>query len=132
MLTPNGRFDIEKKICLTISGYHPDQWSAMWNIQKILGAFLSVMTSDLDHGISHIKKSKEERQELAARSLKYNIENYPAILKGFSRFVIYDEPSKNYTIKTNDQVRAEMPKKKVKTSGEDTPFDINQIKLTNE
>jgi ubiquitin-conjugating enzyme E2 J1 len=26
LLTPNGRFETNKKICLSISGYHPETW----------------------------------------------------------------------------------------------------------
>jgi hypothetical protein len=88
MLTPNGRFDIEKKICLTISSYHSDQWSSIWSIQKILGAFLSVMISDFDTGISHIRMSGEQRNKLALESYSYNVNVLPHIFKHFKRFVI--------------------------------------------
>jgi ubiquitin-conjugating enzyme E2 J1 len=27
-LTPNGRFEAGKKICLSISAYHPEEWQA--------------------------------------------------------------------------------------------------------
>ena len=114
MLTPNGRFDIEKKICLTISSYHQDQWSSIWSIQKILGAFLSVMTSDYDTGISHIKRSSAERKQLAEASMEYNKTTYSHILKNFKRFVVYDETSEQYKMKTLEEIRSEMPKHKEK------------------
>ncbi len=138
MLTPNGRFDIEKKICLTISSYHSDQWSSIWNIQKILGAFLSVMVSDFDTGISHIKMSAEQRADMAKSSLQYNLNMYPKIFKTFKRFV-EEKPDGTVTIKPMDQVRAEMPKpkeKKKKTKeGEEGEkdggkIDLSQIKFT--
>lgn len=28
--TPNGRFQVEKKICLTISSHHPESWQPSW------------------------------------------------------------------------------------------------------
>ena len=72
MLTPTGRFEIGKKICMTNSGYHSESWSSMWNIRSILLGFISIMSDDTTSGISHIKKSKAERQVLAKESQKFN------------------------------------------------------------
>jgi len=132
MLTPNGRFDIEKKICLTISSYHQDQWSSIWSIQKILGAFLSVMTSDFDTGISHIKQPASVRKQLAESSYEYNKSMYPNVLKNFKRFVVYDESAENkYKMKTFEEIRAEMPKpKEKKKKDKDEQIDINMLKIT--
>lgn len=30
-LQPNGRFEINKKICLSISGHHPESWQPSWS-----------------------------------------------------------------------------------------------------
>ena len=87
ILTPNGRFVENKKICLSNSGYHSNEWSAMWNIKAILTGFLSIMLDDVDNGISHIHRSKEERQVLADQSVKYNKEHHPELLKKFTRFL---------------------------------------------
>lgn len=83
MLTPNGRFLTDKKICLSNTGYHSNEWSAMWNIKTIILGFLSIMLDDKEHGISHIFASKEERKVLAEMSFAFNQENYKEI---FSRF----------------------------------------------
>ena len=29
--TPNGRFELNKKICLSVTGYHQETWSPSWN-----------------------------------------------------------------------------------------------------
>lgn len=87
MLTPSGRFLTDKKICLSNSSYHSNEWSAMWNIKSILTGFLSIMLDDQEHGISHIKRSTEERQFWAKESIKFNKENYPEIIKRFTRFL---------------------------------------------
>lgn len=29
-LTPNGRWEIDKKICLSVTGYHPEMWQPAW------------------------------------------------------------------------------------------------------
>lgn len=118
MLTPSGRFDVEKKICLTISSYHSEQWSSIWSIQKILGAFLSVMVSDYDTGISHIKETPKARNILALKSVNYNINRFPDIFKNFTRFVKYE--NNLYTMKTIDEIKAEMPKPKTKKKKDGT------------
>ncbi len=132
MLTPNGRFEIERKICLTISSYHSDQWSSIWSIQKILGAFLSVMISDFDTGISHIKKTPYERNLLANDSYTYNTNMYPNIFKNFKRFVKYED--KTFIMKSLDEIKAEMPKpkeKKKKDNGkEEDKLDLSMLKIT--
>ena len=127
MLTPNGRFEVEKKICLTISSYHSDQWSSIWSIQKILGAFLSVMISDFDTGISHIRKSPIERAMLAQDSTNYNKNIYPHIFKNFKRFVTHDKDT--FTMKTIEEIKAEMPKPKEKKKKEDK-IDLSMLKVT--
>jgi ubiquitin-protein ligase len=87
MLTPNGRFDIGKKICLSNSGYHSNEWSAMWTIKAILTGFLSIMLDDKEKGISHVYQSKSIRETLAKKSIKYNNDNYPDIVKKFKRLL---------------------------------------------
>ena len=87
MLTPNGRFDIEKKICLSNSSYHSNEWSAMWTIHAILTGFLSIMLDDKDNGISHIHLTKNEREVLAKKSVEYNKKHYPDIIRTFTRFI---------------------------------------------
>uniref|UniRef100_A0A804R7T1 UBC core domain-containing protein n=1 Tax=Zea mays TaxID=4577 RepID=A0A804R7T1_MAIZE len=37
LLTPSGRFEIQKKICLSISNYHPEHWQPSWSGSVWLG-----------------------------------------------------------------------------------------------
>ena len=62
MLTPNGRFEINKTICLTNSHYHPESATPTWNINSMMIAFISIMMADDTTGISHIKDTKENRK----------------------------------------------------------------------
>lgn len=87
MLTPNGRFDVGHKICMSNTGYHTSEWSPMWNIHAILTGFLSIMLDDKEHGISHIHYSKEERAEYANKSIEFNKKNYSNLIKNFTRFI---------------------------------------------
>ena len=36
MITPSGRFETNKRICLSISDYHPETWNPAWSIPTIL------------------------------------------------------------------------------------------------
>jgi len=87
MLTPNGRFNIKSKICLSNSSYHSSEWSPVWNILSILTGFLSIMLDDKDNGISHIHESPEKRRKMAGESIQYNINEHPNIIKKFTRFL---------------------------------------------
>ncbi|CAD6191532.1 unnamed protein product [Caenorhabditis auriculariae] len=40
ILTPNGRFELNRKICLSISGYHPETWLPSWSIRTALLALI--------------------------------------------------------------------------------------------
>ncbi len=96
MLTPSGRFEINKNICLTNSGYHKDEWSSAWNIKSILIGFYSVFCNDDTTGISHILKTEEERRKFSIESDEYNKKNYPEIYKKFFSFnyLSHDTPAK--------------------------------------
>ena len=77
MLTPSGRFDINKKICLTNSSYHQSDWApAAWNLVTILEGFSSVFHSDIKEdkiGISHLSNtSNDDIKMYAIKSVEYN------------------------------------------------------------
>ncbi len=46
MLTPNGRFEVNKKICLSISGHHPESWQPSWSIRTALLAIIGFMPTE--------------------------------------------------------------------------------------
>lgn len=99
MLTPSGRFEVNKKICLTNSGYHKESWTPMWNIMNMVIGFVSVFLSDTTTGISHIKETPAERKTKAANSMNYNLANHKDICKRFDQFVKPDG-----TVRTDAEV----------------------------
>lgn len=46
MITPNGRFATNKRLCLSISDFHPDTWNPAWSVATILTGLLSFMVSN--------------------------------------------------------------------------------------
>lgn len=70
-LTPNGRFEINTKICLSISSYHPEYWRPSWSIRTVLLALISYMPSDGAGNIGSINYADEEKIRLALLSVSY-------------------------------------------------------------
>lgn len=71
LLTPNGRFETNKKICLSISGHHPETWQPSWSIRTALLALIAFMPTPGNGTIGSLDYSKEERQKLAKKSLNW-------------------------------------------------------------
>jgi len=46
MITPNGRFKTNTRLCLSISDFHPESWNPMWSVSSILTGLLSFMLED--------------------------------------------------------------------------------------
>lgn len=67
-LTPNGRFEVGKKICLSVTGYHQETWQPSWSIRTVLLAIIGFMPSPGQGTIGSLDYSPEERRALAARS----------------------------------------------------------------
>ena len=74
MVTPNGRFHLNKSICMSFSNYHPELWSPAWGVDKIMLGLLSFMQTD-DHTYGGIRASDEDRKILAEHSNAFNQAN---------------------------------------------------------
>jgi len=46
MLTPNGRFKVNQRLCLSISDFHPDTWNPAWSVSTILTGLCSFMVEE--------------------------------------------------------------------------------------
>lgn len=87
VLTPNGRFETNRKICLTNSGFHQSDWApAAWNLLTLLNGFYSIWHSnsrDDKLGIAHLNLSDDKINKFAADSKNYNNLNLSEINKFF-------------------------------------------------
>eukprot|EP00930_Biecheleria_cincta_P001202 TRINITY_DN102363_c0_g1_i1.p1 TRINITY_DN102363_c0_g1~~TRINITY_DN102363_c0_g1_i1.p1 ORF type:complete len:242 (+),score=33.43 TRINITY_DN102363_c0_g1_i1:56-781(+) len=43
MLTPSGRFEVNSRLCLSMSDFHPESWNPSWRIESILVGLVSFM-----------------------------------------------------------------------------------------
>lgn len=99
VLTPNGRFTINQKICLTNSSFHQESWSpAAWNLVSMLEGFSSVWHSEFiddKTGLNHINISVEEIKKFAENSIDYNMKNLKDIYIKFPKVISNHCPDKN-------------------------------------
>ncbi|XP_069462605.1 ubiquitin-conjugating enzyme E2 J1-like isoform X2 [Ambystoma mexicanum] len=67
-LEANGRFEVGKKICLSISGHHPETWQPSWSIRTALLAIIGFMPTKGEGAIGSLDYTPEERKALAKKS----------------------------------------------------------------
>ncbi|CAK3862696.1 Hypothetical predicted protein [Lecanosticta acicola] len=67
-LTPTGRFEVNREICLSISGHHEETWQPAWGIRTALVAIRSFMDTDAKGQLGGMDSSEEVRKRLAAQS----------------------------------------------------------------
>jgi ubiquitin-conjugating enzyme E2 J1 len=92
MLTPSGRFETHKKICLSISSFHPKNWQPSWSIRTVLTALIAFFPTPGNGAIGSLEYSSHERKEYALRSNAYtcelcgksNLELLPDLAEGVS------------------------------------------------
>ena len=70
-LTQSGRFEINKKICLSLTGYHPEHWRPAWGVSTALIAIISFFPTPGEGAVGALDYSEEERAYLAKESRKY-------------------------------------------------------------
>ncbi|CDY47547.1 BnaA08g07400D [Brassica napus] len=68
LLTPNGRFETNTKICLSISNYHPEHWQPSWSVRTALVALIAFMPTSPNGALGSVEYPKEERRTLAIKS----------------------------------------------------------------
>lgn len=74
MITPNGRFQINTRLCLSISDFHPDTWNPAWSVATILTGLLSFMV-ERTATLGSIETPLETRKSLAIASWSFNLKD---------------------------------------------------------
>jgi len=81
VITPNGRFQSNTRICLSMSDYHPETWNPAWKVSTILTALLSFMTSN-EIASGCVNTNDATKLQLAKNSFAWNKTN-PVFQKQF-------------------------------------------------
>jgi len=65
LLTPNGRFEVNTKICLSASNYHPELWQPAWGIRTILEALRSFFPTPAEGALGSLDWPARVRKQIA-------------------------------------------------------------------
>ena len=71
-LTPNGRFETNKKICLSFTSYHPESWNPSWNMSNMLIGLISFMYENTAT-TGGLNTSGSAKRRYARRSIAFNL-----------------------------------------------------------
>ena len=71
MLTPNGRFETDRRLCLSISDFHPETWVPTWSVASILNGVLSFMLETAPTTGS-VETTLAEKTRLRDKSVAWN------------------------------------------------------------
>ena len=81
-LTPNGRFDVNMDVCLSMTRYHKEEWQAAWTIRSMLEAIIAFFPVKEEHdAIGALDSSIESRKHFAKLSIKYRCDTCGPIAK---------------------------------------------------
>lgn len=67
-ITASGRFQVNTKICLTVTGFHPEHWQPAWGVRTMLIAIRDHFTVEDKGAIGYVGFSREDRVQLASAS----------------------------------------------------------------
>lgn len=86
MITPSGRFQPNRRLCLSMSDFHPESWNPMWSVSTILTGLYSFML-ETNPTLGSIETTEKMKCKLAASSLEFNIKHTPVFSKLFPEYV---------------------------------------------
>ena len=74
IITPNGRFKTDTRLCLSISDYHPDTWNPAWSVATILTGLLSFML-EKSPTLGSVETTDFDKRQFAVKSHEFNLKN---------------------------------------------------------
>ncbi|KAI9890942.1 MAG: hypothetical protein M1814_003443 [Vezdaea aestivalis] len=67
-LTPSGRFEVNRPLCLSISGHHEESWQPAWGLRTAVVALRSFMETEANGQVGGMDFPVEGRERLAGES----------------------------------------------------------------
>jgi len=74
MITPSGRFNVNTRICLSISDFHPESWCPSYTVGTILTGIISFFNSE-ESTVGSVVETVEKRREIAKLSHAFNLKD---------------------------------------------------------
>ena len=71
MCTPNGRFETNKKLCMSMSSFHPETWNPAWNVAKVAIGMLSFLSED-EMTTGSVRTTDAQKKLFATESVEWN------------------------------------------------------------
>jgi ubiquitin-conjugating enzyme E2 J1 len=71
LLTPNGRFETNKKICLSISSWHPELWQPAWGLRTMIEGLRSLFPTPSEGAVGGLDWPINTRKDLAIKSIAW-------------------------------------------------------------
>ncbi|CAG9855893.1 unnamed protein product [Phyllotreta striolata] len=111
MITPNGRFKTNKKLCLSISDFHPDTWNPAWSVSTILTGLLSFML-EKSPTLGSIETTDYDKRQFAYQSLDYNLKDkcfcdlFPEIAAEMQVEIVKRNATKNIALEQQKNLQA--------------------------
>uniref|UniRef100_A0A6U0S8R1 E2 ubiquitin-conjugating enzyme n=1 Tax=Eucampia antarctica TaxID=49252 RepID=A0A6U0S8R1_9STRA len=72
MLTPSGRFKPNRRLCLSMSDFHPESWNPMWSVSTIITGLISFMVEKAPT-LGSIETKESQKRKFARQSLDFNV-----------------------------------------------------------
>ncbi|EMR10378.1 hypothetical protein PNEG_01630 [Pneumocystis murina B123] len=109
----NGRFSVNKDICLNISSFHEELWQPVWGIHTALISLSNFMLTKADGHIGGLDFTVNEKKKIALQSRdwvcpecnKRNIDILPDLENEFEAFSHSDIPKLCFSYKDDGNIK---------------------------
>ena len=123
MITPNGRFLENTRLCLSMSDFHPESWNPAWTATRSIPmALLSFMNSD-ERSSGCVNTSDEAKKIYAKKSMEWNCQNL--IFKRVFADKVKEYQNQKDTEKKNKTNKKETEKKVIVISDDSSNNEIS-------
>ena len=80
IITPNGRFQTNERVCFSISDFHPKNWKPAYTMSSFLLGVYSFMMTETTDTVGSLERNENEIRELAVKSKEFNLKDGSAEL----------------------------------------------------
>lgn len=121
MDTPNGRFELNTKLCLSMSSFHPESWNPAWRIEMLVLGLISFMTDPSQPTGTGSFTSQPSKIRSLALSSYHHVKSRNDICSLFSDYLrdIFMDPTSGYRYNPNSPLKS-LPLIKSKNSVNDS------------